>query len=195
MELTGQQILTLPVEKVWDALNDPAVLQQCIPGCDSFEATGDHHYKIVMTATVGPIKAKFTGKLLLSDIKPPNAYTLQFEGSGGAAGAGKGVAKVQLDRHEEGTLLQYTVSASVSGRLSQVGARLIDGVAKKMADQFFTRFKETLEPKVEIAEKLGDAPQPQTATKPETMPAGNGLKWAIIAAIALIAAGLAVSLS
>lgn len=194
MELTGQQILTLPIKKVWDALNDPTVLQQCIPGCDSFEATDDQHYKIVMTATVGPIKAKFTGKLLLSDINPPNAYTLQFDGSGGAAGAGKGVAKVQLNRHDAGTSLQYTVSASVSGRLSQVGARLIDGVAKKMADQFFNRFKETLEPKVEIAE-LGNAPPPQTATKPETMPAGNGLKWAIIAAIALIAAGLAVSLS
>ena len=194
MELTGQQILTLPIKKVWDALNDPTVLQQCIPGCDSFEATGDQHYKIVMTATVGPIKAKFTGKLLLSDINPPNAYTLQFEGSGGAAGAGKGVAKVQLDRHDEGTSLKYTVSASVSGRLSQVGARLIDGVAKKMADQFFTRFKETLEPQVEAAENPGDA-QPQIVAQPETTTASNRLKWAIIVAIAVITAGLAVSLS
>jgi len=151
MELTGQQTLSLPIDAVWSALNDPAILQQCIPGCDTFEAAGQDRYNIAMTATVGPIKARFTGKLALSDIMPPHSYRLQFDGSGGAAGSGKGTAHVQLSEDPEGTALRYTVGATVSGRLAQVGARLIDGVAKKMADQFFARFKAILEPSIDAS--------------------------------------------
>lgn len=157
MELTGQQTLSLPIDAVWSALNDPAILQQCIPGCDTFEAAGQDRYNIAMTATVGPIKARFTGKLALSDIQPPHSYRLQFDGSGGAAGSGKGTAHVQLSEDPEGTVLRYTVGATVSGRLAQVGARLIDGVAKKMADQFFARFKAILEPVAEPGAGEADA--------------------------------------
>lgn len=185
MQLTGQQIISLPIEEVWAALNDPTILQKCIPGCDTFEPTDENQYKIVMTATVGPIKAKFTGKLQLLDITPPSSYKLKFEGSGGAAGSGKGAADVQLSTVAEGTLLQYSVSATVAGRLAQVGARLIDGVAKKMADQFFSEFKSVLEPKVVTDETgaVSDAVADSTAT-----PFSSNMKWIAAAIVAVIIA-------
>lgn len=192
MELTGEQIISLPAEQVWTALNDPTVLQQCVPGCDTFELTGENQYKIVMTATVGPIRAKFTGKLQLSDIQPPRSYKLSFDGSGGAAGSGKGTAAVVLSPAPEGTTLQYTVSATVGGRLAQVGARLIDGVAKKMADQFFVRFKTIVEPvqqpgvaQLDAEEVAGTRPQQQGAPK-----RSNPLLWpSLAAAVAALAVG------
>lgn len=187
MKLTGQQTLTLPIDQVWNALNDPAILQQCVPGCDTFESTGDNQYKIVMGVTVGPIKAQFNGRLVLSDIVPPTSYKLQFDGSGGAAGSGKGEAQVQLSEVPEGTLLEYAVSATVTGRLAQVGARLIDGVAKKMADQFFARFKATLEPEAApggAEDAAGAARRPGASTR------GKALKWAVAAVIVAIAVGL-----
>lgn len=144
MELTGTQTIALPREQVWQALNDPQVLRQCIPGCDTFEPVGDNEYQIAMTASVGPVKARFKGKLQLADINPPLSYALSFEGSGGAAGFGKGNANVQLSDAAEGTELRYAVQAKVGGRLAQVGARLIDGVAKKMADEFFSRFNQVV---------------------------------------------------
>ena len=146
MEMTGEQFIPLPQQRVWEALNDPEVLKACIPGCESVEKLSDTEYKLAMTAAVGPVKARFTGKLLLSDVDPPNAYSLAFEGSGGAAGFGKGVSRVTLVPQAEGTRLTYTAKATVGGKLAQVGSRLIDGVAKKMTDDFFTRFNETLAP-------------------------------------------------
>ena len=146
MEMTGQQFIPLPQQRVWEALNDPQVLKACIPGCESVEKVSDTEYKLAMTAAVGPVKARFTGKLLLSDLDPPNAYSLAFEGSGGAAGFGKGASRVTLAPEAEGTRLSYTAKATVGGKLAQVGSRLIDGVAKKMAEDFFTRFNETLAP-------------------------------------------------
>ena len=187
MKLTGQQTLTLPIDQVWRALNDPAILQQCVPGCDTFESTGENQYKIVMSVTVGPIKAQFNGRLALSDIVPPTSYRLQFDGSGGAAGSGKGEAQVQLSEVPEGTLLEYTVSATVTGRLAQVGARLIDGVAKKMADQFFARFKATLEPE---AAPEGAADAPGAAREPGSAAGGKPLKWVVAAIIVAIAVGV-----
>lgn len=183
MQLTGQQIISLPIEEVWAALNDPAILQKCIPGCDTFEPTGENQYKIVMTATVGPIKAKFNGKLQLSDITPPNSYKLSFNGSGGAAGSGKGTADVQLSAVPEGTLLEYSVSATVAGRLAQVGARLIDGVAKKMADEFFAKFKSTLEPEVESGDASAAA---DAADAGPVEPGSDSKKWIWVAAAAAI---------
>ncbi|MEI2415367.1 carbon monoxide dehydrogenase subunit G [Orrella sp. JC864] len=183
MQLKDQQIINLPVQQVWAALNDPAILQQCVPGCDTFEPVGENQYKVVMTASVGPIQAKFTGKLQLSDIVPPESYTLSFEGSGGAAGSGKGNATVQLAEVPEGTLLSYAVSATVGGRLAQVGARLIDGVAKKMADQFFSRLKALLEP----AQAQAPAPQPEAASPPARAPASRrSLLWPAVAGAAVI---------
>ncbi len=151
MEMTGAQLIPLPQQRVWDALNDPEVLKACIPGCESVEKVSDTEYRMAMTAAIGPVKAKFSGKLLLSDVNPPNSYTIAFEGSGGAAGFGKGSSQVSLAPEGTGTRLSYTAKATVGGKLAQVGSRLIDGVAKKMAEDFFTRFNQTVAPPAEAA--------------------------------------------
>ncbi len=122
------------------------MLKACIPGCESIDKTSDTEYAVAMTASVGPVKARFKGKLRLSDLNPPNSYSLAFEGSGGAAGFGKGSAQVSLTPEAQSTRLRYTANASVGGKLAQVGSRLIDGVAKKMADDFFARFNATVAP-------------------------------------------------
>ena len=141
MEMTGEQRVAAGRDEVWAALNDPAVLKACIPGCESIDKQSDSDYKIVMLAAVGPIKARFNGKLSIQDADPPKGYALVFEGSGGAAGFGKGQASVALAEEAAGvTILSYKASAQVSGKLAQVGSRLIDGVARKMAGDFFGRF-------------------------------------------------------
>jgi carbon monoxide dehydrogenase subunit G len=144
MEMTGEQLIPVPQAEVWRALNDPEVLKACIAGCEAIERVSDTEYRVVMVAAVGPVKAKFNGKLVLSDLNPPNSYSLSFEGSGGAAGFGKGGAQVSLKTEGAGTRLTYSAKASVGGKLAQVGSRLIDGVARKMADDFFTAFNEKL---------------------------------------------------
>ena len=144
MEMTGEQLIPLPQAEVWRGLNDPEVLKACIAGCESIERVSDTEYRVAMTASVGPVRAKFSGRLMLSDLNPPNSYSLSFEGSGGAAGFGKGGAKVSLQTEGSATRLRYTANASVGGKLAQVGSRLIDGVARKMADDFFAAFNETL---------------------------------------------------
>lgn len=153
MEMTGEQLILLQQNRVWDALNDPEILKACIPGCESIKQVADNQYTIMMTAAVGPVKAKFTGKLTLSDINPPNSYSLAFEGSGGVAGFGKGGARVSLIPEGDGigTKLVYNANAQVGGKLAQVGSRLIDGVAKKMAEEFFVRFNAMLTPPAEPA--------------------------------------------
>ena len=142
MEMTGEQLIPLPQEATWRALNDTAILKDCIPGCETIEQVSDSEYQLTMTAKVGPVSAKFKGKMTLSDVDPPNAYTLVFEGQGGVAGFAKGQANVQLTPNAEGTRLGYAVKAMIGGKLAQVGSRLIDGVAKKMAEQFFTAFNQ-----------------------------------------------------
>jgi carbon monoxide dehydrogenase subunit G len=144
MEMTGEQLIPVPQQRVWEGLNDPEVLKACIPGCETIEKVSDSEYRVAMTAAVGPVKAKFNGKLLLADLNPPTSYTLSFEGSGGAAGFGKGGAQVALAPEGAGTKLSYKATAQVGGKLAQVGSRLIDGVAKKMADEFFQRFNTQL---------------------------------------------------
>src|SRR5882672_1976114 len=144
MEMTGEQLIPVPQAEVWRALNDPEVLKACIAGCEAIERVSDTEYRVVMVASVGPVKAKFNGKLVLSDLNPPNSYSLSFEGSGGAAGFGKGGAQVSLKTEGAGTRLTYSAKASVGGKLAQVGSRLIDEVARKMADDFFTAFNEKL---------------------------------------------------
>jgi uncharacterized protein len=140
MEMTGEQLIPLPQAATWEALNDPAVLKHCIPGCESIERVADNEYEVVLTAKVGPVNAKFKGKMTVSDADPPRAYTLVFEGQGGAAGFAKGQASVALTPEAAGTRLAYSAKASVGGKLAQVGSRLIDGVAKKLAEHFFTAF-------------------------------------------------------
>jgi uncharacterized protein len=170
MEMTGEQLIAVAQEQVWVALNDPGVLKACIPGCELIEKIGDNEYKVAMTAAVGPVRAKFNGKLVLSNINPPNSYSIAFEGSGGAAGFGKGSADVSLTRDGAGTKLSYTAKAQVGGKLAQVGSRLIDGVARKMADDFFTRFKQTVTPQAAAA---AVEPMQPAATTTATTPAST----------------------
>jgi hypothetical protein len=144
MEMTGEQLIPLPQEATWSGLNDTAVLKDCIPGCDSIEQVSPTEYQLTMTAKVGPVSAKFKGKMKLSDVAPPRAYTLTFEGQGGVAGFARGEARVELSPDGDGTRLAYSVKAMIGGKLAQVGARLIDGVAKKMAEQFFTAFNKRM---------------------------------------------------
>jgi len=140
MEMTGEQQIALPQEATWRALNDTAVLKDCIPGCESITQVGDNEYEVVLTAKVGPVSAKFKGKMTVKDADPPRAYTLAFEGQGGVAGFAKGEASVALAPEGDGTKLSYTAKATVGGKLAQVGARLIDGVARQLAGKFFEAF-------------------------------------------------------
>ena len=144
MQLTGEEIIDAPIEKVWQGLNDPEILRACIKGCTKIEKSNDTDFLIEMTATVGPVKAKFKGKIILNDLNPPNSYTITFNGSGGVAGFGKGTANVELFSTDEKTTLRYHSKATVGGKLAQVGARLIDGVAKKIASDFFFNLNEKL---------------------------------------------------
>lgn len=140
MEMSEERSIPAERGQVWQALNDPEVLREAMPGCESFEATGENEYEAKITAKVGPVKARFRFKVLLSDIDAPNGYTLSGEGQGGAAGFAKGSAQVELQEDGDETLLRYAVKANVGGKLAQLGARLIDGAAKKMADAFFSNF-------------------------------------------------------
>lgn len=144
MKLTGEKLISQPRDVVWAALNDVEVLKASIPGCHDIEQVEDDKFSLVMGVAVGPVKAKFKGSLLLSDIVPPESYSLTFEGTGGAVGFGKGLAHVSLQDHDDGTLLNYAVEAQVGGKIAQVGARLISGVAAKMAEEFFTSFEKCL---------------------------------------------------
>jgi hypothetical protein len=140
MDLNGEYRIPAPRQRVWEALNDTATLGRCIPGCESIEKTSDTSMSAVVQAKVGPVSAKFTGAVTLEDIDPPNGYTIRGEGKGGVAGFAKGTAKVALADDGDGTLLTYSVDASVGGKLAQVGARLVSGTIKKMADEFFGTF-------------------------------------------------------
>ncbi len=140
MELNDEKRIPANQDVVWAALNDPTVLQRCIPGCEVVEKKSDTEMSARVTVTVGPVKAKFTGEVTLSDIDAPNGYTITGKGTGGVAGFGKGGAVVKLRTEGTDTVLSYTASASVGGKLAQIGQRLIDSTAKKLADEFFTNF-------------------------------------------------------
>ncbi len=143
MDMNGEQLIAAPRLKVWQALNDPEILRQAIPGCESVEKLSDTEFVAQVTAKVGPVKAKFKGKVALSNLDPPNGYTIQGEGQGGVAGFGKGGARVALEDAADGaTLLRYEVEATVGGKLAQIGSRLIDATARKMAEDFFGRFND-----------------------------------------------------
>ena len=162
MEMSGEQLIPAPQQAVWDALNDPAVLKACVPGCESIEPTGENEYQVLMVARVGPVSAKFKGKLTLSDIEPPVSYSIAFEGQGGPAGFAKGGAQVRLAAEGDKTRLSYDVKASVGGKLAQIGSRLVDAAAKKVAGDFFRNFNEKVGGAHAAAEEtvvLAPAPQ------------------------------------
>lgn len=140
MEMSSTRLVPASPQVVWDALNDPQTLKSCIAGCDRIELIEPNVYEVAMVIKVGPVSAKFKGKMSLSDIQPAQSYVIGFEGQGGIAGFAKGSARVGLVPQEDGTLLEYSVHAQVGGKLAQLGSRLIDSSAKKMADEFFGKF-------------------------------------------------------
>ena len=144
MDMTGSQRIEASREVVYAALNDVDVLRQCIPGCETVEKTSDNEMTAKVTLKIGPVKASFSGNVTLSDLDPPNGYTITGEGSGGAAGFAKGGAKVSLEADGEATVLHYTVEAQIGGKLAQLGGRLIDATSKKLAGDFFEKFSEVV---------------------------------------------------
>jgi carbon monoxide dehydrogenase subunit G len=171
MEMTGEFRIPAPRQRVWEGLNDPEVLKQCIPGCQTLEKVSDTEFNGRVVASVGPVRATFGGKVTLSDLDPPQSYTISGEGSGGVAGFAKGGAKVNLAEDGAATLLTYAVQAQVGGKLAQVGSRLIDGVARKMANDFFGRFAEAVA--TEPAAPAAPAEEPERVaveTPPPVLP-------------------------
>ena len=163
MDMTGERRIAAPRGKVWDALNDPMTLKASIPGCESLEKQSDTAMKATAVVKVGPMTGRFTGNVELSELDPPNGYTISGEGQGGVLGFAKGGAKVRLSDDGPGTLLAYEVHAQVGGKMAQLGARLIDASAKQMADAFFDRFSAQLAPPVVAAVREVVAPLPPSA--------------------------------
>jgi carbon monoxide dehydrogenase subunit G len=140
MIMTGEAVLPANRAKVWAALNDPAVLRACIPGCQELDMVTETEFQATVRAAVGPVKATFKGRVELLDLDPPNGYRISGEGQGGVAGFANGSATVRLEDAEAGTKLTYEVNAQIGGKLAQLGGRLVIGVAKKYADEFFATF-------------------------------------------------------
>ena len=140
MTMSGEVQLAAPRETVWAKLNDPAVLKTCVPGCEQLDQLSETEFQAIATVKVGPVKARWKGKVRLSDLDPPNSYKISGEGDGGIAGFAKGGATVALSDKDGGTLLTYNVEAQIGGKLAQLGQRLVNGAAKKLADDFFVKF-------------------------------------------------------
>ena len=184
MDMTGQYRIPAPREQVWAALNDPATLKASLPGCQSLEKLSDREFAAVVVAKVGPVQAKFNGNVTLSNLNPPESYRISGEGKGGAAGFAKGGADVMLIEEGEVTVLTYNAKADVGGKLAQLGSRLIDGTAKKMADEFFDNFSKQV---------AGPAPAPAPEPAPEAAPPApaesllqNKFVWAAAAIVVLM---------
>jgi carbon monoxide dehydrogenase subunit G len=168
MDMTGEYRIPAARETVWHALNDPEILKQCIPGCETVDKVSDTEFTARVSVAVGPVKAKFSGKVALADLNPPESYTISGEGQGGVAGFGKGSATVRLEAESPAaTVLRYTAQASVGGKLAQIGTRLVDATARKLADEFFSRFATVVTP----AAPEAPAPGPSAAPTPEPVAA------------------------
>lgn len=204
MEMQASRTLAVSQQQAWEALNDPEVLKLCIPGCDKVEPTGENQYSVAMALKIGPVSAKFAGKITLSDIVPPESYNIAFDGSGGVAGFGKGNAQVKLvplpaDAAGQASCeLHYTVHASVGGKIAQLGQRLIDGAAKSMAEDFFKRFDDEMQRRFPRAEapSADAAASADAVTQPSTVQEGGATQgggipawmWGVgVAALVLLA--------
>jgi hypothetical protein len=180
MEMNFEHHITASREQVWAALNDTEILKAAITGCSSLETTGENSFNAQITAKVGPVKAKFTFDVSLSDIDPPNGYTITAEGQGGAAGFAKGGATVSLREDGNETILAYSAKANVGGKLAQLGSRLIDGAAQKMADEFFVKFSELAADPTLVATEQSE---------PEDKPMAPAWVW-VVGLLALTVLGL-----
>jgi len=194
MEMSGEYKINASREKVWAALNDPEILKQSIPGCEQIEQQSDTEMTAQVTAKVGPVKAKFSGAVQLTDLDPPKSYRISGEGKGGAAGFAKGGANVILEEDGAGTLLKYEVDAQVGGKLAQLGARLIDGTAKKMASQFFENFAAAVEAGGDAdsadagsvpATESAAAEAPAAAAAPQPAPAATAADTSALAQVGI----------
>lgn len=182
MEIAAEQRINASRKEVFAALNNPDILRQCIPGCESLDKTSDTEMAAVVALKVGPVQARFKGGVTLSNIVPSESYTITGEGSGGAAGFAKGAADIVLVEDGSGTILKYTVKADVGGRIAQLGARLIDSVAKNLSGKFFAKFCELTE--------TGAAPSVTKTSAPAQAAGSSRTVWVIAAAV--IIAGFAV---
>jgi len=191
MDMTGERRIAAPRLTVWRALNDAEVLKQAIPGCEEIDKTSDTEFTAKVTAKVGPVKARFGGKVTLSDLDPPNGYRISGEGQGGGAGFAKGGAEVRLESVDGGaaTVLRYKVHATVGGKLAQIGSRLIEGTARKMADDFFDRFAAAVG-----APAVAEAAVPAPVAAEEKRPGLSPLVWVgaliVIVVVLLLIFGL-----
>ena len=184
MDMQGNRLLAVSQQQAWDSLNDPEMLKSCIPGCEKFELVTENEYAVTVAVKIGPVSAKFNGKVKLADIQAPVSYALQFEAQGGVAGFGQGESKVELVPHEGGCELKYTVHSKVGGKIAQLGQRLIDGVAKSLAEDFFKRFEEALQakfPSVDDAVEQTSASQTAAPSAPKT----QRLVWITVAIVAV----------
>jgi len=186
MELSGRRVLAVNRAAAWRALNDPQVLRKAVPGCESLEATGANEYAALLTAAIGPVRARFRGKLKLEDVVELSSYTLRFEGDGGAAGFANGVAKVRLSDEGTGTALEYQVSSQIGGKLMQVGNRLVDSVARKLADEFFASLEAQLAKEAPTPAPEAAAPMP-TPERPWSTNPRNWLGIFLTAVVILLA--------
>ncbi len=188
MELQGERLIPASIDATWVALNDPGVLKSCIAGCESLERTGDDAFSAVVAVKIGPVSARFRGNLKMTDVQAPSSYTINFDGQGGVAGFGKGSADVKLSAEGAHTRLAYTARAQVGGKLAQVGSRLIDAAAGKIADDFFKAFEARLQARAPVptadARPAQILPAPVEAVQAR-QPVGP-LGWALVAAIVLV---------
>tara|TARA_Y100000588_G_C13882895_1_gene765279 strand:+ start:184 stop:771 length:588 start_codon:yes stop_codon:yes gene_type:complete len=190
MDMTGEYRIPAPREKVWEALNDPEVLKTCIPGCETLTKDSDTELSATVSTKVGPVSAKFTGKVTLSDINPPEGYKISGEGQGGVAGFAKGGAEVKLEEDGNETVLTYNATAQVGGKLAQIGSRLIDSTAKKMAGQFFGKFADEVGNASDIAEDVQETSTEETADNQSVTETGgiSPVVWitGLIAAVVIV---------
>jgi carbon monoxide dehydrogenase subunit G len=162
MELNGEVLVGAPRDRVWEALNDTEVLRRCIPGCEAMAATGEHEKTATVAVKIGPVRARFNGRVRMEDIRHGEGCTLQFEGQGGAAGMARGSSRVELSDEDGGTRLRYQTQASVAGKLGQVGGRMIDAGARQMADQFFATFQAEVAPAAAAVAEAGQEAAPES---------------------------------
>jgi carbon monoxide dehydrogenase subunit G len=184
--MTGEQLIPASQQDTWQALNDPDILAACVPGCESITRLSDNEYQVHMTARVGPVSAKFRGRLSLFDIKAPHSYSLAFEGQGGAAGFAKGAAQVRLAPEGKQTRLTYDVKANVGGKLAQIGSRLVDAAAKKVADDFFQNFTKKMSSDEDTTIVMQTESKPHSAADDAAMPSVSNTTLIFFAAGALV---------